>query len=245
MEKTGFPILLKNVNFYYEEDKYIFKDLNLELPKGVVSLIGQNGTGKSTFLLLASGRLIPQKGTVHVLGAESSNINSEIEKNKLVSFIYQNMEFETEDLIGELLTVIYKNGLHKEKNPQLIKTIIDVMDLNPILNKKTGEISKGELQRTVLAFSLLYGSKIIMMEEPVFALENYRKEIIFAYLNEYAKQFDVSIYFSIHELNLSEKYSKNVLLFTKDGKILSGLTNELLKKEIIENAFQVPLDMLY
>jgi ABC-type cobalamin/Fe3+-siderophores transport system ATPase subunit len=233
------------MSFAYEADKDIFKGISLELPGGVVSLVGQNGTGKTTFLLLAGGRILPQEGFIEILGEKTEEISSEYEKNRLVSFIYQNMEFETEDTIGELLSDILENGFHEEKNPQLIETLIDIFDLKGILNKKTGEISKGEMQRTVIAFSLLYGSKIIMMDEPVFALENFRKEIILAYLNKYAKDYKVSIYFSVHELDLSIKYSDQVLLFTKGGRILCGPTEELLQKENIEEAFQVPLDMLH
>jgi len=114
-----------------------------------------------------------------------------------------------------------------------------------VFSQKTGDISKGEMQRTVIAFSLLYGSKIIMMDEPVFALENNRKSIVLAYLNEYAKQFNVTIYYSIHEIDLSEKYSDQVLLFTKEGQILIGPTAELLTRTNIENAYQVPMDMLH
>lgn len=245
MGNSEYPIILKNISFAYESEKNIFKDMTLKLPRGIVSLVGQNGTGKSTLLLLAGGRLQPQQGSVEIDGINTSELDNEEERNKLVSFVYQNMEFETEETIGELLSLIYDNGYHSDTPPQLIKTIIDVMDLSSILDKKTGDISKGEMQRSVIAFSLLYGSKIIMMDEPVFALENNRKSIILAYLNEYSKQYDVSIYLSIHELDLSVKYTEKALLFTKEGQILSGLTKELLIRDNIEKAYQVPMDMLH
>ena len=245
MGNLQYPIVLEDISFAYEPGKEIFKDISLKLPGGVVSLVGQNGSGKSTLLLLAGDRLKPQKGTVLIDGIDSITITYEEKRNKLVSFIYQNMEFETEDSIGELLTIIYEKGFHREKNPQLLKTVIDILDLNEILKKKTGDISKGEMQRTVIAFSLLYGSKIIMMDEPVFALENNKKALILAYLNEYAKEFNVTIYYSIHEIELSRQYSEWVLLFTKAGKILVGKTEDLLTKENIEEAYQVPMDMLH
>ncbi|MBB6478899.1 ABC transporter ATP-binding protein [Spirochaeta isovalerica] len=245
MEKRAFPVILKNISFSYEEGKPLFKDMSLDLPQGVVSLVGQNGTGKSTLLLLAGGRLLPEKGTVEILGRNSSELASEEERNSLVSFIYQNMEFETEETIGQLLSTIYEGGFHKKKDPSLLKTIIDVLELGSLLDKRTGEISKGEMQRTVIAFSILYGSSIIMMDEPVFALENNRKEVVLAYLNEYAAQYGVTIYYSIHEIDLSRKYSTSALLFTKEGQILSGPTREIMSKENLEKAYQVPMDMLY
>ncbi len=244
MGKSKYPIILNNVSFSYEAEKDVFKDMSLEIPGGVVSLIGQNGTGKSTLLLLAGGRIMPQQGNVEIMSTDTSKIINEEERNKLVSFVYQNMEFETEETIGELLSIIYANGNHEKKEPELLITIIDVLDLGKILDKKTGVISKGEMQRAVVAFSLLYGSKVIMMDEPVFAMEDNRKTIVLAYLNEYAKQFEVSIYYSIHELDLSVKYSDNVLLFTKEGQILCGPTKELLTRDNLERAYQVPMDML-
>lgn len=239
------PIILTNVSFTYEDERQVFNEMTIELPRGVVSLIGQNGSGKTTLLLLAGGRILPQTGSVTIKNTNTKNITNEEERNSLVSFVYQNMEFETEETIGEILPLIYENGFHNQKTPQLIQTVIDVLDLQKILTKKTGEISKGEMQRAVIAFALLYGSKIIMMDEPVFALENNRKVIVLAYLNEYAKEFDVTIYYSIHEIDLSKKYSDHVLLFKKNGKILSGPTAELLTRENIEEAYQVPMDMLH
>ncbi len=53
-------IRLEKVSFYYPEtEQLVFNDLSIELPKGVTTLVGQNGTGKSTLLLLAPGVLLP------------------------------------------------------------------------------------------------------------------------------------------------------------------------------------------
>ncbi len=202
MEKLNSSVIFKNVSFAYESEKNIFENISLALPTGVVSLIGQNGTGKSTFLLLAGGRLIPEGGSILINGIDTRKLKSEEEKNKHVSFIYQNMEFETDDNIGNLLSFIYENGFHIDKNPRLLKKIINTLDLSELLQKTPQVLSKGEMQRTVIAFSLLYGSEIIMMDEPVFALENDRKEIVLSYLNEFARQFNISIYYSIHEIDL-------------------------------------------
>jgi len=81
----------------------LFQGLDLALPRAVVSFIGQNGTGKSTLLLLASGRLLPTEGRVLIRGRDSRELTDEADRQSLVSFVYQNMEFETDQPIGELL----------------------------------------------------------------------------------------------------------------------------------------------
>ena len=238
-------IQLKNLSFYYpESEQLVFNDLSVDLPKGITTLVGQNGTGKSTLLLLAAGILLPVEGTVHLRGIDTRNLRDEQERQRHVSFIYQNMEFETEENIGDLLDYVYANGFSETKDPDLIKELVDVCELKKILGKKTQQVSKGELQRTIIAFSLLYGSKIIMMDEPIFALEEYQKHRIMKYLIEYASSRDLSLYYSVHELDISEKYSDYLLLFHKNGRIELGPTRDLYNRKNIEEAYEVPYIML-
>jgi iron complex transport system ATP-binding protein len=237
-------IKLKNVNFGYEESETdVFSDMNMSLPGGVTTLIGQNGTGKSTFLLLAGARLMPDTGDVLINGLNSRQINDEAVKNKLVSFIYQNMEFETDDTIESLLHYVYEQNNGSADSP--VDEIIKVFGLQESLTKKFQENSKGDMQKICVAFSLLYGSPFIMMDEPVFALEHKWKETVLEYICDFSRRRNVSVYYSIHELDLSQKYSDNALLFYKDHSISMGPSASVLKNELIEEAYQVPMDLLY
>ena len=207
----------------------VFKDLSLELPTGIISLIGQNGTGKSTFLLLASGAAVPDEGTVTIDGIDTRELQNESERQRHTSFIFQNMEFETEETIGDLLPFVYANGFHAEKTQGFTDELVRVFELEGCLTKRTQEVSKGELQRTIIAFSLLYGSRTLLMDEPIFALEPYQKERAMDFLTNYARVNDVSIYYSVHELDLSQKYSDYLIVFYKDGaeaKRLVGVQSE-------------------
>jgi len=230
---------------YTEKEEVLFNQMSLGFPEGVTSLIGQNGVGKSTFMLLAGGRLIPQTGNVTILGQNTKDLTDENQKNKLVSFVYQNMEFETQDKFGDLMPLVFQSGNMSSGFETLAKDIINNLGLAQGLNKKTQEMSKGELQRAIIAFSLLYGSPIIMMDEPVFALEADQKEKTLGFLNNYAHTSGISILYSIHELQLSQKYSQNIALFYKDGRIEIGSREEVFQNNKIEEAYQVPMDMLH
>jgi len=238
-------IRLEKVSFYYPEtEQLVFNELSIDLPAGITTLVGQNGTGKSTLLLLAAGVLLPVEGTVHLRGIDTRNLREEQERQRHVSFVYQNMEFETEQSIGDLLQYVHENGFHETKDPELVTELVELCELRKVLGKKTQEVSKGELQRTIVAFSLLYGSKIIMMDEPIFALEEYQKHRLMKYLVEYARSRDLSLFYSVHELDISEKYSDYLLLFHKNGRIQLGKTDVLYKRKNIEEAYEVPYIML-
>lgn len=231
----------------------VFDNFTAQLPGDFVSLIGPNGSGKSTFLLLAAGRVLPQAGSIKLLGTPTSSfftqqglplIEKENEKNLLASFIYQNMEFESDEKVALLLDSVFENGGHKDKSDDFKKEVIKAFQLDKVLDSKLNAISKGEIQRVLLGFSVLYGSKSIFMDEPLFALENIQKESALSFLRSYGKTNRIPIFISMHELELSRKYARKVLLFYPDRRIDFGTPEEVLTEEALEDAYKVPVSML-
>jgi ABC-type cobalamin/Fe3+-siderophores transport system ATPase subunit len=239
-------IHLERVSFYYPETQVlVLNRLSLDLPRGVTTLVGQNGTGKSTLLLLAAGILLPVEGTVLLQGIDTRDLREERKRQRYVSFVYQNMEFETEEPIGDLLEYVYANGFLPDRSDGgLVRELIAVCELSPVLGRRLQEVSKGELQRAIIAFSILYGSRILMMDEPIFALEDRQKQRIMEFLVHYVHEQDLSLFYSVHELDLSRRYSDYLLLFSQDGTPRIGPTPELFTRDNIENAYQVPFTML-
>jgi ABC-type cobalamin/Fe3+-siderophores transport system ATPase subunit len=238
-------VVFENVRFRYDDgDEDIFIGLDLQLPAGIVSLVGQNGTGKSTLLLLASGRLLPSEGRVLIRGTDTRDFSDEAERQKLVSFIYQNMEFETEEPIGRLLRVVKESGRLRDDPADPIPELVEVFELEPLLERRAQEVSKGELQRTILAFSLLYGSPLLAMDEPIFALEDRQKKKAMAYLAGLARAGRVTMYYSVHELDISGEHSDFILLFSRGAPPRIGPTPQMFTREVIEQAYEVPFHML-
>lgn len=237
----------------------VFDHFTGELPGGFVSLVGPNGVGKTTFLMLASGRLAPDTGTITLLGQNPASL-SDTEKNLLASVIYQNMEFESNDKVSELLSYVYKNGAllgkasgildgektksNKTATSDLLAESIEVFELENVLTRSLDGLSKGELQRVLLAFSILYGSASIFMDEPMFAMEEPQKEKSLKYLREFSHKTGTSIYISMHELELTRRFADNVLLFYPNRDMSFGTPEEVLTNEDLEKAYGVPAAML-
>lgn len=245
MNRPEKEIIFENITFRYPEThSVIFENFSLTLSQGNTAFVGQNGTGKSTLLLLAAGILLPNTGKVYLQGIDTTQLRNERERQCYVSFIFQNMEFETEEDIQTLLHFVYDNGFREDKNEGLINTLIQAFELEPCLLKKTQEVSKGELQRTILAFSLLYGSRVIMMDEPIFAMEEYQKYKTMKFMTEFVKKENIGMYYSMHELDISQKYSDYTLLFQKHGPPLYGSTREVLTRKNLEKAYEIPISFL-
>lgn len=229
----------------------VFEHFSGSLPGGqFISLVGQNGCGKTTFLMLASGRLAPDSGSVTLLQKNPALLDGE-SKNLLASVIYQNMEFESDQTVSELLAQVYQNGALKghaagvlDSTKDLLEEAIDVFELESVLNHALTHLSKGEIQRVILGFSILYGSASIFMDEPMFAMEDRQKESALSYLKTFVKKTGTTIYCSMHELDLTKKYADQVLLFYPNRDMSFGTPSEVLSDEDLEKAYKVPAAML-
>lgn len=235
------------------ETRPIFQNFTAVLPGGFVSLVGPNASGKSTFMLLAAGRLLPQQGQIQLLGRNTLELTEE-ERSQLASFIYQNMEFDTEDTVAQLLQQVYTNGcfagncqpvaLESADHKDLLEQVKWVLELDGLGEKPLSTLSKGQMQRVILGFSLLYGSKSIFMDEPLFAVENKQKHRILDYIRKYCEGFGVTVYISMHELELSRMYPHKVLLFYPNRDMDFGTPQEVLVPAALEKAYGVPAAML-
>ncbi len=231
------------------EPRAVFSHFSAQFPSGFVSLVGPNGSGKSTFMLLASGRLVPTTGKVLMMGKDIAMMTGEA-KNMRASVIYQNMEFETEDKVGDLLAQVFKSGTLQGKaqgifgKGDLMSEVIEVFELSGVLNHTLTGISKGEIQRTLLAFSILYGSASVFMDEPLFAMEYPQKEKALSYLRDYCKKTGTTIYISMHELDLTKRFAEKVLLFYPNRDMSFGTPEEVLTNEDLEKAYGLPVEML-
>lgn len=230
----------------------LFSGLTLALPRALTFMVGPNGIGKSTLMLLASARLFPQAGTVTILGTPSARFAGapadqevEEERNRRVSFVYQNMEFETDDSIGEVLELVAANSVSPAGAARRYEELLLTAGLRERRGARMQELSKGEMQRAILVMSVLYGSPIVMMDEPVFAVEPHQAERLFEYLQELCRDGTHAIYASVHDVELARKFGDAVVLMHTDGLVETGPAADLLSRDRLEEAFKAPWDTLY
>jgi len=163
------------------------------------------------------------------------------------------MEFESDDKVSELLETVFENGGYNRADSlsnqakisnSFFEDVINVAEINNLMDKKLNRISKGETQRVFFAFSLLYGSKSIFMDEPFFAMEQKQKEKALEFLKIHSKTHNIPVYISMHELDLSKKYAEKILLFYPNRNLDYGTPQEVLTNDALEKSYGVPVAML-
>jgi len=239
-----------------EDLDIICENLDLHIPGGMVSILGPNGTGKTTLMLLAGARLQPLSGSIKLLEHDTAvfahaetDPTIEEARSRLAGFVYQNMEFETEEPLRELLELVAKSGgTNSPEKSQWLKRMPQALGLEEALNKKPQNMAKGELQKAVIAIALSYGSPVLFMDEPTFAMEEADKQKTFTFVRDWSRAFGVSVYFSAHDLDLCRDFADNSLLLWREDGVLQhrlGSSAEICGKESIEAAYHTPLSTLY
>ena len=230
----------------------VFRDFSLELPPGITSIMGENGVGKSTLLLLAAARLFPAEGSVVIDGQDSrefmdapTNPGREERRNRLVSCIFQNLELETEGNLGEVLQTVQASDPRRAERVAVLAGLNQALQLEPCLGKRLQDLSKGEMQRAILGLAISYGSKILVMDEPVFALDEGLKVLAFAYLQSYCRSTGMHLIFSAHDIDLCKTWSDQMLLLHSDHSYQLGPTAQVCTPANLEAAYRAPLSTLY
>ena len=216
-------IELKDVYFQYNKiSEPTIRDLSFKVYKGeIYSILGGNGTGKSTTLSLVARQRKPQRGKIFINNIEMKKYNNKSLYENNLALLPQNPQslfvFETvrEDL-EEVLILQNKDRKYIDKG---VKRVSKLLDIEHLLEHHPYDLSGGELQKAGMAKVMLLNPKIILLDEPTKGLDAYCKEEIGKMLMK-LRDMGVTIVIVSHDIEFSARYSDRCAMFF-DGSIVS------------------------
>ena len=205
----------------------ILEDINLEIQDGeIVSILGPSGCGKTTLLNLVLGLTPADSGEILFNGKDITNVPMEERGFNIV--------FQDYALFPNLN--VYKNITYGLKNKPDISTqeevdeFIDLLGLREHLDKQIEQLSGGQKQRVALARTMVMKPKILLLDEPLSALDGVIKESIKEKIKTIAKEFHLTTIIVTHDPEEALTLSDRVLIM-KDGSI----SQYAKPKDIIEH----------
>ena len=209
-------ITIKNLSFSYTKGNDLLKDINLHIPKGIyLSILGENGSCKSTLIKLILGILKPDSGLITLASNKISYVSQ-----KLDNF---NAEFPI--TVKEVLSCHAKTvGI---KNSKSIQDSLQKVNMNEFSNNLIGNLSGGQQQRIFIARALLGNPDLIILDEPSTGVDEKSQSEIYPFLQTLNKDLGKTIISVEHNTNIALKYSTHILkiengtlkLFTKEDFI--------------------------
>ena len=198
--------------------------VNCTLETKVSAFLGVSGSGKSTLLNCVSGTLTPDEGEIafgdEVLYASAAKINLPPEKRRF-GYIFQ------EGYLFPHLTVA-QNIRYGQPNPRKSSDAIDVLEISELLQRYPKELSGGQRQRVAIARALAMEPRMLLMDEPLAALDSALKGRIIPYLHHIKEAFETPILYVTHAFSEAMALADEAFLIA-DGEIMaSGEPHQLL-----------------
>ena len=216
-------IELKDVYFQYNKiSEPTIRDLSFKVYKGeIYSILGGNGTGKSTTLSLVARQRKPQRGKIFINNIEIKKYNNKSLYENNLALLPQNPQslFVFETVREDLEEVLILQNKDREYIDKEVKRVSKLLDIEHLLEHHPYDLSGGELQRAGMAKVMLLNPKIILLDEPTKGLDAYCKEEIGKMLLK-LRDTGVTIVVVSHDIEFSARYSDRCAMFF-DGSIVS------------------------
>jgi iron complex transport system ATP-binding protein len=220
MEQLNDAITISNLSFSYNGFK-ILSNVNIDIKsKKLTFILGQNGSGKSTFLKVVAGLLVPQKGAIKILHNNSNNL-SFTDRSKLTGFLNQHHKavfpFSVEDVVltGRAGFIRY---VPKEADKTASDNAMIKAGIFHLKNRNYTELSGGEQQMVMIARLLAQNPQILLLDEPTTHLDISNQAHVLSLLKQLVSE-GMTIVAVMHDPNLAFLYGDD-FLFMKNGKII-------------------------
>ncbi|WP_417528625.1 ABC transporter ATP-binding protein [Marinomonas shanghaiensis] len=232
---------VKNLNVSLD-NLILAKDMSFSLEPGKVNvIIGPNGTGKSTLLKTLFGDILSESGDI--------SFNNATLKRKHLSqwreqfgYMPQDIKLDIELSVLEVVLLGKLDALSLRLDDALIKqalTALEKIGLLHLANRPVNRLSGGQCQMILFAQALMRTPKILMLDEPVSALDLHFQHVLLDHLDTETKQQGWVTLMVLHDLNLAAQYADNLLVL-KDGNVIaSGHPSDILTPALVKDVYDV------
>ncbi len=208
------------------------RNINITVNKGeIISLMGQNGVGKTTFIKTVTGLLEPISGSVRYGDDDLKEIPVSQLAQK-ISLVLTEKPSNLNMTPVELISITrhpYSNwiGILSKRDKDIIEWALSETHVNYIANRKLYELSDGQLQKVMIARALAQETDLIILDEPAAHLDINNKIEVMLLLRKIAEQ-GKGILISTHDLQVSTQLSDQLLLFNFNEPVKEGIPEDMI-----------------
>ena len=227
-------IIIENLRKEYK-DVVAVEDLSLVIGKGeLFSLLGVNGTGKTTTIKMLSCLTQPASGDAFLLGKSITKEPAAVKS--LIAVSPQETAVAPALSVRENLELMCGvHGFPKNQWKEKIERLIQLLDLGSVENKRAGKLSGGYQRRLSIAMALISEPQILFLDEPTLGLDVLSRSDLWDIIR--SLKGNVTIVLTTHYMEEAEALSDRIGIM-KDGKLLICDTAENIKKEAGVTSFE-------
>ena len=221
-------MLKVHIESFGYQDRTVLEDISFQVAQGEhLALMGESGSGKSTLLKIIYGILHLEKGSVFWQNTQALGPNFNLVPGesymKYLSQDFDLMPFTTvEENVGQYLSVF-----ERDKHPQRIKELLELIELEDFARTKVKNLSGGQQQRVALARVLALEPQVLLLDEPFGHIDNFKRSSLRRNLYAYLKKQGITVLTASHDPNDVLPYTNRTLIL-ENGKMVALNGTKLL-----------------
>ena len=218
----------------YDGETLVVKSLNMDIARGeFLTMLGPSGSGKTTTLLMLAGFEVPTHGRILLDGRPIDNMPPH---KRDIGMVFQNYALFPHMTVEENLA--FPLQVRKVGKPEIaarIKRALEMVRLGPYGKRRPGQLSGGQQQRVALARALVFDPKLVLMDEPLGALDKQLREQMQLEIKHIHAGLGVTVVYVTHDQSEALTMSDRIAVFN-DG-VIQQLASPADLYERPENAF--------
>ena len=227
-------VKFERVQKSYDGETLVVKDLNLELPKGeFLTMLGPSGSGKTTCLMMLAGFETATHGDILLDGVSINNIPPH---QRGIGMVFQNYALFPHMTVAENLAFpLEVRKIAKAERETKIIRALDMVEMGSFAGRRPSQLSGGQQQRIALARALVFEPELVLMDEPLGALDKQLREKMQFEITNLAHALGITVVYVTHDQTEALTMSDRVAVFN-DGQIQQLASPDSLYEEP-ENSF--------
>ncbi|SMY09969.1 ABC transporter ATP-binding protein [Flavimaricola marinus] len=196
----------------YDGETLVVKDLNLSLPKGeFLTMLGPSGSGKTTCLMMLAGFETATNGDIRLDGKPINNIPPH---KRGIGMVFQNYALFPHMSVAENLSFpLEVRKMGKSDREAKIKRALDMVQMGAFGGRRPSQLSGGQQQRVALARALVFEPELVLMDEPLGALDKQLRETLQFEITRLAHSLGITVVYVTHDQTEALTMSDRVAVF--------------------------------
>jgi putative spermidine/putrescine transport system ATP-binding protein len=205
-------VSFRGVQKSYDGEALIVKDLNLDIRKGeFLTLLGPSGSGKTTSLMMLAGFETPTAGEIQLAGRSINNVPPH---KRDIGMVFQNYALFPHMTVAENLAFpLSVRSLSKTDIAERVKRVLGMVQLDSFASRYPAQLSGGQQQRVALARALVFEPQLVLMDEPLGALDKQLREHMQMEIKHIHQRLGVTVVYVTHDQGEALTMSDRVAVF--------------------------------
>ncbi|MBM9593363.1 ABC transporter ATP-binding protein [Rhodobacteraceae bacterium MCCB 386] len=210
-------VVFERVQKSYDGETLVVKDLNLSIATGeFLTMLGPSGSGKTTCLMMLAGFETATHGEIRLDGRPINNIPPH---KRGIGMVFQNYALFPHMTVAENLAFpLEVRKIGKTEREQKIARALDRVRMSDFGNRRPAQLSGGQQQRIALARALVFEPELVLMDEPLGALDKQLRESLQFEITNLAHELGITVVYVTHDQTEALTMSDRVAVF-EDGRI--------------------------